>query len=391
MAERERLVTRPLYRKLRDYAAELGYKDLIYLNIGEPDFSTPQNIINAAVNAMDTGVTHYTEERGLLELRKAIATKLQEDKNLEIGSEGILITNGSAEAIFTILISLINPDDEVILFDPYYPSYLSATIMAHGKPILSPLNKETLMPEPYSIESLITRKTKALIVNSPCNPTGMVYREQTLKTLADIAKDHDLYILSDEVYDRFLYDNEKCPSIASYDKALERTIIVNSFSKTYAMTGWRVGYLATNKDITDGMLKLKSAINVCANSISQKAALAALNKSEEYVQKMLEEYAKRRQYTLDLLSKIKGFKCPISKGAFYLFPDISEIEIDSLKFSMYLIKEAHLVVSPGIAFGQRGEGHIRISYASSMENLIAAMERLYNAVEKYNIHKEDKQ
>lgn len=391
MAEREKLVTRPLYRKLRDYAAELGYNDLIYLNIGEPDFPTPPNIINAAVNAMNSGITHYTEEKGLLELRKDLALKLQKEKMVDADPNGIMITNGSAEAIFTVIMSLINPGDEVILFDPYYPPYQAATIMAHGKPVLSPVHKETLIPDLDSVESLVTSKTKAIIVNSPCNPTGIVYPEQVMKMLAEVAEDRDLYVLSDEVYERFLYDGEKCVSMATYDRTFERTIIINSLSKTYAMTGWRVGYLATNKELANRILKLKSAINVCANSISQKAALTALNSSEEYVRKMLDEYAKRRRYVLDSLSKIEGFKCPISKGAFYLFPDISEIETDSLEFSMYLIKEAHLVVSPGAAFGPQGKAHIRISYASSMDNLITAMERLSNAVDKYNTYRKSKE
>ena len=384
MAEIEKLITRPLHRKMRDYAAELGYDDLIFLNIGEPDFSTPPNIINAAINAMNSGITHYTEEKGLPELRRAISLKLQEENTIEVDPNGILVTNGSAEAIFTIIISLINPGDEIILFDPYYPSYLSSTIMVHGKPILSPVNRESLMPELNSVESLVTSKTKAIIVNSPCNPTGMVYNEELMKSLSDTAEDNDIYIISDEVYDSFLYEGEKYASPALFDKSLERTIILNSLSKTYAMTGWRVGYLATNVDLANRIQKLKSTINVCANSISQKAALTALSSSEEYVQKMIDEYAKRRQYMLNALTKIKGFKCPISKGAFYLFPDISEIEMDSLKFSKYLIKEGHVVVSPGIAFGKCGEGHIRISYASSMENLIDAMERLSNAVERYD-------
>ena len=384
MAEIEKLITRPLHRKMRDYAVELGYDDLISLNIGEPDFSTPPNIINAAINAMNSGITHYTEEKGLLELRRAISSKLQEENTIEVDPNGILVTNGSAEAIFTIIISLINPGDEIILFDPYYPSYLSATIMVHGKPILSPVNKESLMPELDSVESLVTSKTKAIIVNSPCNPTGMVYNEEFMKSLSDTAEDNDIYIISDEVYDSFLYEGEKYASPALFDKSLERTIILNSLSKTYAMTGWRIGYLATNIDLANRIQKLRSTINVCANSISQKAALTALSSSEEYVQKMIDEYAKRRLYMLNSLNKIKGFNCPISKGAFYLFPDISEIETDSLKFSKYLIKEGHVVVSPGIAFGKCGEAHIRISYASSMENLIDAMERLSNAVEKYD-------
>ncbi len=255
--------------------------------------------------------------------------------------------------------------------------------MAAGKPVPVSVNEETLTPNPEDIQSVIGAKTKAIMVNSPCNPTGMVYDRKTLKAIAEIAADHDLFVISDEVYDKFVYDGDECCSIASFDSALERTIVVNSFSKTYAMTGWRVGYLAGNQEIVSRILKIKGAVNVCANSISQKAALEALTNSEKYVKKMLEEYTERRKVVLDALSKIPGFRCVTPKGAFYVFPNISALEKDSMKFSMYLIKEAHVVVSPGVAFGSRGEGFIRISYASSLENLKTAMNRIQEAVEKY--------
>mgnify|MGYP000141370766 CR=1 FL=1 len=382
LAERGKQIERPAYRVIRDYAAQLGYKDLIYLNIGEPDFPTPQNIVKAAKKAMDKGFTHYTEERGLAELRERLALKIREEKKVEIEKDGILVTNGSAEAIFVTLMSLVNPGDEVILFKPYYPPYLSCVRMAGGKPVFVPVNEETLIPDPETLKDFVSEKTKAIIVNSPCNPTGMVYDKDTLKAVAEIAADNDIYILTDEVYDRFIYDGNSFFSIASFDKNLERTIIINSFSKTYAMTGWRIGYLAGNKELVSNILKVKSAVNVCANAISQKAALEALKKSSDrYVKKMLAEYARRRKLVLNMLSKVSEFKYPKPNGAFYLFPDISALEKDSLKFTMYLLEEAHVVVSPGNAFGS--DGHIRISYASSMKNLKTAMNRIVNAVKEY--------
>ncbi len=382
LAERGKQIERPAYRVIRDYAAQLGYKDLIYLNIGEPDFPTPQNIVKAAKKAMDKGFTHYTEERGLAELRERLALKIREEKKVEIEKDGILVTNGSAEAIFVTLMSLVNPGDEVILFKPYYPPYLSCVRMAGGKPVFVPVNEETLIPDPETLKDFVSEKTKAIIVNSPCNPTGMVYDKDTLKAVAEIAADNDIYILTDEVYDRFIYDGNSFFSIASFDKNLERTIIINSFSKTYAMTGWRIGYLAGNKELVSNILKVKSAVNVCANAISQKAALEALKKSSDrYVKKMLAEYARRRKLVLNMLSKVSEFKYPKPNGAFYLFPDISALEKDSLKFTMYLLEKAHVVVSPGNAFGS--DGHIRISYASSMKNLKTAMNRIVNAVKEY--------
>jgi len=382
LAERGKQIERPAYRVIRDYAAQLGYKDLIYLNIGEPDFPTPQNIVKAAKKAMDKGFTHYTEERGLAELRERLALKIREEKKVEIEKDGILVTNGSAEAIFVTLMSLVNPGDEVILFKPYYPPYLSCVRMAGGKPVFVPVNEETLIPDPETLKDFISEKTKAIIVNSPCNPTGMVYDKDTLKAVAEIAADNDIYILTDEVYDRFIYDGNSFFSIASFDKNLERTIIINSFSKTYAMTGWRIGYLAGNKELVSNILKVKSAVNVCANAISQKAALEALKKSSDrYVKKMLAEYARRRKLVLNMLSKVSEFKYPKPNGAFYLFPDISALEKDSLKFTMYLLEKAHVVVSPGNAFGS--DGHIRISYASSMKNLKTAMNRIVNAAKEY--------
>lgn len=381
IAERVKQIERPAYRAIRDYAAQLGYKDLIYLNIGEPDFSTPQNIVKAAKKAMDKGFTHYTEERGLGKLREMLALKIREERKVEVEKDGILITNGSAEAIFITIMSLVNPGDEVILFKPYYPPYLSCIRVAGGKPVFISVDEETLTPDPEALKNVVNEKTKAIIVNSPCNPTGMVYDKKTLKAINEIAADNGFYVLADEVYDKFVYDTSFL-SIASFDENLERTIIVNSLSKTYAMTGWRIGYLAGNKELVSNILKVKSAVNVCANAISQKAALEALKKSSDrYVKRMLAEYAKRRKLVLGMLSKASGFKYSKPNGAFYIFPDISALEKDSLKFTMYLLEKAHVVVSPGNAFGF--DGHIRISYASSIKKLKTAMNRIVNAVKEY--------
>jgi aspartate/methionine/tyrosine aminotransferase len=384
MAEKTKSIGRPLHRAIKDYAVQMGIKDMIYLSTGEPDFPTPTHIIEAAKEALEIGFTHYTPEAGILGLRQAIAKRLQVERGLDVNPEnGMLITSGGAEACSIAITSLVDPSDEVIIPDPYYSPYVSAVTISSGKPVPAPVDRETLMVDPEIISNLITDRTKAIIINNPCNPTGMVYSEDILKSIADLAVDHDLYVISDEVYDRFVFEGERPPSIASFSGMQERTLIINSLSKTYAMTGWRVGYLASTTKIIAEVLKVKGAVNVCANSIAQKAALAAIQGPDECVEEMLKEYANRRKTFLEGLNQISGIRCPSSCGAFYVFPDISKLEMDSLKLSKYLIEKGHVVVSPGVGFGKSGEGHIRISYSASMENLKEALKRMKIALEAY--------
>lgn len=382
LAARESLIERPLHREIRDYASKLGFKDLIYLNIGEPDFPTPKPIVEEAVKAMEEGFTHYTSERGIAPLREALAQHLKENRKLDYNPEReILITGGSAEGLFAAVMALVDRGDEVILFTPHYPPYFSSVIAAMGKPVLIEI-EEDFNPSPEKTLERINRdKAKLMIINSPCNPTGAVYRKDTLKALAEIAVDYDLYVISDEVYDRFVFEGSHI-SIASFPGMDERTILVGSFSKTYAMTGWRVGYLAGPENLIGGVLKLKGAINICACSISQRAALAALEKAEPYVAEMLKVYDRRRSLIYEELSRIEGFKVSKPMGAFYIFPNISSLEENSLKFARFLVEKAHVVTSPGVGFGKAGEGHLRISYSASMEALREAVERIRIAVEE---------
>ncbi len=384
-AERARSIERPLYRAIRDYAAQLGYRDLIYLNIGEPDFPTAPHIVKAAEDAMAGGFTHYTEERGFPELREAIAEDLRARRGVEVDpKEGVLVTSGSAEADAAALLALVNPGDEVIVPDPCYTPYISAIKIAGGRPVFVPVDRETLDWNPQAIESNVGERTKAIIVNSPNNPTGGVYSRGVLKEIADLAADKGIYILSDEVYDAFIYDGAEAPSVAQFEPSLEWTLIANSFSKTYAMTGWRIGYLAAAPRVVSEVLKIRGAINVCANSISQRAALAALRGPKETVEWMLKEYSERRRMILEAVGEMPNVTCPTPRGAFYVFPDISAIMEDSLQFTKYLIQEAHVVVSPGVAFGKGGEGHVRISYASARDKLEVGMRRMTEALEKYS-------
>lgn len=383
LAFRGEQIKRPLHREMRDYAVKLGFEDMIYLNIGEPDFPTPQPIIEAGRKAMDEGFTHYTGERGIKPLREALAEQLKASLGLEYNPEReIVVTGGSSEALFATIMALVDQGDEVIIFSPYYPPYLSGVIAAIGKPVLIPVERESFNPVPEETLKKVTGRTKLMMVNSPCNPTGAVYGENVVRALAEIAVDHDLYVISDEVYERFIFEGEKHISIASFPGMAERTVVVGSFSKTYAMTGWRIGYVAGPEKAVSGILKLRGAINVCASSISQKAALAALEKAESYVSKMIREYDRRRKLIYESLSRVKGFKVSKPKGAFYLFPDISGLEGDSFKFARFLVEKAHVVTSPGVGFGEAGEGHLRISYSASMENLKEAAERIRLAVEE---------
>ena len=381
LARRGEQIRRPLHREMREYAAKLGFKDLIYLNIGEPDFQTPEPIVEAAEKAMREGFTHYTEERGIKPLREALSQQLEASRGLKYNPEReILITGGSSEALFATIMALVDPGDEVLIFSPHYPPYLSSVLAAQGRPVLLAVEKESLNPSVEVVREKVTSRTKLMIVNSPCNPTGAVYERKVLRALAEIAVDHDLYVLSDEVYERFVFEGEHV-SIASLPGMVERTIIVGSFSKTYAMTGWRVGYVAGPERVVSAILKLKGAINICANSIAQKAALAALEAGEPYVSKMIREYDKRRKLVYEAFTKIKGFRVPKPQGAFYLFPDVSALEGDSFKFAKLLVEKAHVVTSPGIGFGEAGEGFLRISYSASLEDLKEAAERIRLAVE----------
>ncbi|MFQ5762494.1 MAG: pyridoxal phosphate-dependent aminotransferase [Candidatus Bathyarchaeia archaeon] len=383
-AARTRTIERPLHRAIRDYAVQLGFKDLVYLNVGEPDFPTPKHVVEAGKKAMDEGFTHYTEDRGILPLREAIAGELKKTRDIDVNpKEGILVTSGGSEALASVLLSVADPGDDVIMPDPYYPPYVAGVRIAGGNPVPVPVNKETLQWDMEELKKAITPKTKVIIVNSPSNPTGGVYSVELLKGIADLAADHDLYMLTDEVYDAFIYGEQGFHGVAEFDRGLERTILANSFSKTFAMTGWRVGYIAAKPNIIADTVKVKGCINMCATSFAQKAAVVALTSPRDCVKDMLDEYRQRRLMLLDWLKKTPELLCSTPNGAFYAFPDASAVEKDSLEFTKYLVREAHVVVSPGVAFGAAGEGHIRISYANSREDLNKAFRNITDVISRY--------
>ena len=359
-----------------------GMKDVIRLNIGEPDFETPKHIIEAAKHAMDEGFTHYAPDRGDQELRTLIAEELKKDLHVSYDPENeVLITAGGQAALYVAITTTVNPGDEVIVLAPYYPPYLVDIHLAGGKPIFVTLSGETnFSPTLEAIESNVTDKTKLIIILSPNNPTGAVYDEKSLKAIAEVARSHNLLVVSDEVYWKIIYDDVKHCSIASFPEMRERTIIVNSFSKTYAMTGWRVGYLAAEKEFTNQMLKIHHSINICANASAQRAVVAALTGLQDCVREFLEEYDRRRRFVVKALNDVPGFKCRMPQGAFYVFPNIQELGLTSIELARSLVLDAKVITVPGSGFGT--EGYLRISYAKPINTLKEAIERIRVVVEK---------
>lgn len=359
-----------------------GMKDVIRLNIGEPDFKTPKHIIAAAKQAMDEGFTHYAPDRGDQELRTLIAEELKKDLHVSYDPENeVLITAGGQAALYVAITTTVNPGDEVIVLAPYYPPYLVDIQLAGGKPIFVTLSDETnFSPTLEAVESNVTDKTKLIIILSPNNPTGAVYDEKFLKATAEVARSHNLLVVSDEVYWKIIYNDVKHCSIASFPEMRERTIIVNSFSKTYAMTGWRIGHLAAEKEFINQMLKIHHSINICANASAQRAAVAALTGLQDCVHEFLEEYDRRRKFVVKALNDLPGFKCLMPQGAFYVFPNIQELGVSSVELARSLVTDARVITVPGSGFGT--EGYLRISYTKPIDTLKEAIERIRPVVEK---------
>jgi len=382
VASRIRSVELSGIRVIFDLAAKMP--DVVRLEAGEPDFKTPKHICEAAEKAMREGKTHYTTSRGILELRKAIAEKAKKENGIDADpEEEIVVTAGASCAVYLTVHTVIEEGDEVLIPDPTWPHYEACVKLAGGRPVTYSLIEERGFSfDIEEIQRLITKKTKMIVVASPSNPTGGVIPLKDLKDLADLAIKHDLLILSDEVYEKMVYDGHKHFSIASLPEMKDRCITINSFSKTYAMTGWRLGYAIAPEEIAAQMAKLNLFLNSCPSSISQEAGLAALTGPQDEVEKMLKEYARRRSIIVDGLRKIDGVRINPPMGAFYAFPSIRELNYSSWDFCMLLLKEGRVATVPGAAFGSRGEGYIRISYANSIENIKEALRRIEEIVSK---------
>ncbi|WP_460292396.1 pyridoxal phosphate-dependent aminotransferase [Clostridium tertium] len=362
--------------------------DVVSFGAGEPDFNTPENIIEAAIKAMKDGKTKYTPTSGILDLRKSICDKFKKDNELNYDTDQIVVSTGAKQSLANTFLAILNEGDEVIIPTPYWVSYPELVKLAGGVPVFINTNKEN--DYKYSakeLRNLITSKTKAILVNSPNNPTGSIYTREELTEIAELAKEYDLIIISDEIYEKLIYDNEKHISIASISKdSYERTIVINGLSKAYAMTGWRIGYSASSKEIAKLMSSVQSHVTSNINSVSQYAAIEALNGPQDSIKIMIKEFEKRRNYMIGRINKIQGLSIIRPKGAFYIMVCIEnyfgkeingEIINSSLDFSKSLLNEENVAVIPGIAFGL--DNYIRLSYATSMEIIEEGLNRL----EKY--------
>ena len=359
--------------------------DIISLTAGEPDFNTPDNINKAAIDAINAGFTKYTESAGILKLREAVCEKLKTENGLYYSPNQIVVSNGAKHSLSNALSAILNPGDEVIIFSPFWLSYPEMIKMADGIPVIVNTSEENShIPTSDQIKSALTSKTKAMIVNSPCNPSGGVYSESDLRMIAGFATNHDLFIISDEIYEKLIYDEDaKHVSIASLsDDMYNRTIIINGVSKAFSMTGWRIGYTASTKEIAACMDNLQSHLTSNPNSIAQMAALEGLKNSAEYVENMRCEFAKRRDYMYDRISKMPLVKTVRPVGAFYVFIDISAlcgktidgIEVkDGMGLSEVLLTKSSVAVVPCGDFG--APNHIRLSFATSMDNIINGLDR----------------
>jgi aminotransferase len=381
-SRRVSLIKPSAIRRMLELSA--GMENIIHLEQGEPDFITPKHIMDAAFEAAMKGFTHYTEIDGTPELRQAIAEKAEKDNGLDADPRTeITVTSGSQEAMMISAFGFLNPGDEALILDPYYPAYFEDTLLAEAVPIPLALNENRDYGiDPEALESHVTKKTKMIWLCNPSNPTGHVFSRQDLETIAEVAKQHDLTVFADEIYEKIVYDGTEHVSIGSFPSMKDRTITVNGFSKAYAMTGWRIGYIIAEKKLSATLRNLHYYATLCPNAISQKAAYAALTGPQNCVQEMVTEYNRRRRYVLSELDKIKKLRCATPKGAFYVFPEFSSFEKSDEALAQYLLNEAKVATAPGSGFGKAGEGHLRISYSVSYEQLKEGIERIKRSLER---------
>jgi aspartate/methionine/tyrosine aminotransferase len=353
--------------------------EVIEFSIGRPDFDTPKHIKEATKIALDKGLVHYTTSAGTLELREAIIYRLKEDSQLIFEPDEIIVTVGAAEANYIATQTILNPGDEVLVPEPMYVYYSGWSFLGGATTVNFPL--DLLLKQPEDLERYITEKTKLIILTSPHNPTGKVISRQSLEKIADLAKKYNFLVISDEIYNQLIYDNVECISIAKFEGMKERTLTIGSLSKTYAMDGWRVGYLIAPKPLIEEALKIHQHILSCPNTFVQEGARVALSSSQECVGKMVHEFDRRRKL---MMSYLDDLELPYARpqGAFYIFPSIKKFGLSSKEFCDYLLAEARVAVIPGDAFGQLGEGHVRFAYTTSYENIEKGMEKIKTALKK---------
>jgi aminotransferase len=370
-------------RRFFDMLAEM--KDVISLTIGEPDFTTPEPLTRAAIAALEAGETHYTANGGILELRELVAANLADRYAVRYEPRGeLVITVGASEGLDATLRAIINPGDEVIYHEPCFVAYAPCITLAGGVPVAIATSDATdFRVTPAQIEAAITPRTKAIFLGYPNNPTGAVMDRDELEAIGDVAERHDLLVISDEIYDRLVYGGHEHAAISALPRMRDRSVLIGGFSKAYAMTGWRIGYVAAPAGLMEGIAKVHQYGIMCAPTAAQHAAIAALEVGEPFVQEMLAEYDRRRQLMVRRLNDI-GLLCFEPKGAFYCFPDVSGATgLSAEDFAQRLLAEEHVAVVPGEAFGPSGAGHVRACYATAYEQIVEAMDRIERFVERH--------
>jgi aspartate/methionine/tyrosine aminotransferase len=350
---------------------------IVHLEIGEPDFATPEHIINEAVTAMREGATHYGPAAGLPEAREAIARYVSETRGVEVGPERVVITPGAKPIMFFLILALIESGDEVIYPNPGFPIYESAIRFFGGRPVPIPLRESNdFRLDVEELLSLVTDKTKLIIINSPQNPTGGILTTEDLKVVGRLAVERGIYVLADEIYSRIVYEGEFRSILHAVPEALNQVIILDGMSKTFAMTGWRLGWGVMQPELADAVARLQTNSNSCTATFSQKVIGPALFGPQDSVEAMRREFQTRRDAIVEGLNRIPGFSCKRPSGAFYVFPNISELGMTAKRAEERLLNEAGVAALAGTSFGQMGEGHLRFSYANSIENIHHALDQI---------------
>lgn len=380
VADRAESLKPGLRREVFSMAA--GMKDVIALGRGDPDFPTPPHIIAAAKRALDDGYTHYTPWTGLLELREAIADKLAKENGIQVDpASEVVVTSGAQEAVFLVLQLLLDPGDEILMPDPHYTAYDSGIALAGGKLVPIPtFERDNFDVRLDEIEKRITQRTKALVLVTPQNPTGSVATLRTVEGIAALAKKHDFLVISDELYEKYIYDGSIHYSIASFPGMRERTITINGFSKTYRMTGWRVGYVAAPNDFVAVLAELKYTLSICAPAVSQMAALAALKGPQDSVQEVVAILDERRRFMMSAFDEM-GLTYGQPQSGFVIFVNITSTGLSSIDFCRRILQEAHVQIFPGNLYGEYGEGYVRTSILAPREQLQEAANRMKKVVE----------
>ena len=354
--------------------------DIIHLEIGEPDFDTPRNIIDAGVTALNSGFTHYGPSPGLQEVRDRIAQEIVDSRNISVSGDNVVITPGGKPIMFFAILALINEGDEVLYPNPGFPIYESMINFVGGVPVpMKLLSDRDFRIDIDEVSTQITPKTKLMIINSPNNPCGSIIEHSDLEELARLAKENDILVLSDEIYSRLLYEGQH-HSIAAFEDMLDRTIILDGFSKTYAMTGWRVGFGIMPVDLVEPISRLSTNSVSCTAAFTQMAVLEAMNGPQDDADHIVNEFKKRRDIIVSGLNNIKGIRCPMPKGAFYIFPNVEGTGMTSREFADGLLEEGGVAGLAGESFGKYGKGCVRFSFANSAENIERALERIDNFV-----------